>query len=84
MMMARGRVTPHGTPEAWLGALVERSAVVVRDVTPGVAVLAAGFSNEFPGDPADRLIAATARVEGLTLVTRDAGIRKSGVVETIW
>jgi PIN domain nuclease of toxin-antitoxin system len=35
-------------------------------------------------DPADRIIAATALAEGLTLITADREIRKSGVVPTIW
>ena len=33
---------------------------------------------------ADRLIAATARVHELTLITSDRGMRKSGAVRTIW
>lgn len=36
------------------------------------------------GDPADRLIVATARVHGVALVTKDGRITESGVVETLW
>jgi len=35
-------------------------------------------------DPADRIIAATALVGGLTLVTADTQIRNSRAVPTIW
>ena len=84
MMVARERVMPQGTPETWLDALIDRSSVSVKHITPAVAALAAHFSDDFPGDPADRLIAATARAEGLSLVTRDARIGASRVVETIW
>lgn len=35
-------------------------------------------------DPADRLIVATALLQGVPLVTKDDRIRRSGVVETIW
>jgi PIN domain nuclease of toxin-antitoxin system len=84
MMLVRSRVIPHGTPEAWLGALVDRSGVTVKEITPSIAALATHFSENFPADPADRLIAATARAEGVPLVTRDARIRASAVVETIW
>ncbi|HKW63836.1 MAG TPA: type II toxin-antitoxin system VapC family toxin [Candidatus Acidoferrum sp.] len=38
----------------------------------------------YPKDPADRLIGATALVEGLALVTADADIRRSSAVHTIW
>jgi PIN domain nuclease of toxin-antitoxin system len=38
----------------------------------------------FPRDPSDRLIAATAMVEGVPLVTADTRIRQSKLVETVW
>ena len=84
MMIARGRVLPQGTPEAWLGALIDRSGVTVKEITPAVAALATQLPDDFPGDPADRLIAATARADGIGLVTRDTRIRESSMVETIW
>jgi PIN domain nuclease of toxin-antitoxin system len=84
MMIALGRITPRGTPEAWLTELVERSGVVVKDVTPAVATLATQFPHDFPADPADRLISATARAEGMSLVTRDAKLRGSPVLRTVW
>ena len=84
MMIARGSVIPQGTPEAWLAALVDRSGVIVKEITPAVAALATQFPDSFPADPADRLIAATARAEGVALVSRDARIRASRLVETVW
>ena len=38
----------------------------------------------YPKDPADRLIGATALVEGLPLVTADREIRLSKALATIW
>jgi PIN domain nuclease of toxin-antitoxin system len=38
----------------------------------------------FPKDPADRIIGATALVEGLSLLTVDREIRRSKAVQTIW
>jgi PIN domain nuclease of toxin-antitoxin system len=84
MMIARGRLVPRGTAENWLTELVRRSGVVVKDITPAVAALATQFPHEFPPDPADRLIAATARADGLALVTRDAGLRRSALLKTVW
>lgn len=84
MMIALGRLAPRGTPEAWLTQLVERSGVSVKEITPAVATLATSFPDDFPADPADRLIAATARAEGIPLVTRDAKLRASAVVRTVW
>jgi PIN domain nuclease of toxin-antitoxin system len=84
MLIALGRVVARGTPDSWIAELLERSAVAVKEITPAVAALATQFPAEFPGDPADRLIAATARSEKLTLVTRDAKIRQSALVHTVW
>jgi PIN domain nuclease of toxin-antitoxin system len=38
----------------------------------------------YPKDPADRIIGATALVEGLSLLTSDREIRRSRAVQTIW
>lgn len=84
MMVRLGRLVPRGTAESWLAELVARSGVVVKEITPAIATLATQFSDEFPADPADRLIAATARAEGVELVTRDARLRRSGVLTTTW
>lgn len=43
-------------------------------VTPAIADTAAALPASFPGDPADRLIYATAIEHGLELVTKDQAI----------
>ncbi len=84
MLIALSRLSPRGTSDAWIANLIEASGVVVKELTPVIAVLSTQFPNDFSADPADRLIAATARAEGLALVTRDANIRHSSLVRTIW
>ena len=84
MLVSLGRVSPRGTPQIWPSELVETSGVVIKELTPAIAVLSTQFPRDFPGDPADRLISATARGEGLTLVTRDKGIRESTLLKTVW
>jgi PIN domain nuclease of toxin-antitoxin system len=81
-LVARGRVRGYGTLESSLNRLVE--GVTVKAITPEIAALAAQFPNDYPHDPADRIIGATAQAEGLALVTRDESIRKSPLVKTIW
>ena len=56
----------------------------IKPITPEVAALAWQFPDDFSRDPADRLIAATARAEGMALVTRDERIRRCALVKTIW
>ena len=81
-LVARGRIRSYGTVESSLNRLIE--GVTVKPVTPEIATLAAQFPDDYSRDPADRLIGATARAEGLALVTRDEGIRKSPLLKTIW
>ncbi len=58
---------------SWLDGLA--SQVRTIGVTPAVADTAVGLPASFPGDPADRLIYATAIEHGLNLVTKDQAIR---------
>lgn len=59
---------------SWL----ERLAAGVRTVgiTPAIADTALSLPSSFPGDPADRLIYATAIEHGWQLVTKDHKIRR--------
>ncbi|MGA8501460.1 MAG: type II toxin-antitoxin system VapC family toxin [Candidatus Sulfotelmatobacter sp.] len=77
-----GRIAVAVSVESFVRELVAR--VILRPVTPEIAALAVRLPDEFPKDPADRLIAATAIVEGMPLVTADARIQRSKVVETVW
>ena len=83
-MLAKGQIQPRGTPQSWLREFVARTRVAVRDVTIEIAAVAGHLPPTFPSDPFDRLIAATAIVERIALVTADARIQNSGVVRTIW
>jgi PIN domain nuclease of toxin-antitoxin system len=83
-LFAKGRLRSRGTTEASLEAVLKATGVSLREITPAIAALATQFPPDFSPDPADRLIAATARAEGLTLVTRDERIRSSTLVRTVW
>ena len=53
-------------------------------MTPIVAAIFARIPEGVGRDPVDRIIVATARTEGLPLVTHDARLRRSPLVETVW
>lgn len=81
-LIAKGRIRAFGTVESCVKKILE--GVAVRPITPEIAALATQFPNDYPQDPADRLIGATARAEGWTLVTRDENIRRSPLLRTVW
>lgn len=58
---------------AWLQGLAKQLRTI--GVTPAIADTAVALPSSFPGDPADRLIYATAVEHGLRLVTKDQAIR---------
>jgi len=60
------------------------SKMTVLPITPEIAARAVSFPDPYPKDPQDRLIGATALVEGIPLVTHDKQIKNSGIVPIIW
>jgi PIN domain nuclease of toxin-antitoxin system len=78
----RGRIQLH-TPDAALLTRMRQWFDLIP-ITDGIAVEAAGFTGAFHGDPMDRLIAATARTGGYTLLTVDDKIRDAGVCKVLW
>jgi PIN domain nuclease of toxin-antitoxin system len=81
-LVARGRIEARGTVQATVSLLIEGTAI--QSITPEIAVLATEFPADYPRDPADRLIGATARAHGMALITHDIMIRRSSMLHTIW
>ena len=66
------------------GLVMATSAVDLHPVDVAVADAYTAISRELLSDPWDRFIVATALVLRVPLVTRDRGIQRSGLVETVW
>ena len=82
LLVNRGRIQTYGTVESSIRQPLED--VTIRPISYEIAALAVQFPDDYPRDPADRLIGATARAEGLTLITRDENIRRSRLIKTVW
>ena len=81
-LLGRGRIRPLGTIENSIGLLT--GIVAIRPITLKIAAACSEFPRDYSGDPADRIIGATARVETMALITKDQNMRDSGLLHTIW
>jgi PIN domain nuclease of toxin-antitoxin system len=68
---------------AWLERATAAPLVHRVDLIPAVASEVGALPESFHRDPADRIIVATARFHGATVVTSDRRIIDSGVVPTV-
>ena len=77
-----GRLQPIIPHQVFLNRI--RSRFKVFPVTEMIAQCAAELPAPFHGDPMDRIITATAIVEGCTLITKDEKIREAKLCKIIW
>jgi len=77
-----GRVDFRPSLESFLSDV--ESKFVILPMTGRICMEALSLPISYPKDPSDRVIGATALVEGLSLLTADREIRKSRAVPTIW
>jgi len=80
---ALGRIRLALPLRDWLERAVAPPLVQLCGISPAVASEVAALPATFHRDPADRIIVATARVMGATLLTSDRRITRSKVVPTV-
>jgi PIN domain nuclease of toxin-antitoxin system len=71
MLASKKRVTMSVTPERWFGRLLALPGFELTELSTEVLIASSFLPGSPPRDPADRIIAATARDLGATLLTRD-------------
>ena len=82
VLASKGRIHLGISLESFLQEVEARFVVV--PISGRACARAIALPTAYPKDPADRIIGATALVEGLSLITADREIRRSKVVATIW
>jgi PIN domain nuclease of toxin-antitoxin system len=81
-LASKGRIDLGISLESFLQEVESRFAVL--PITGRACARAMSFPTAYPKDPVDRIIGATALVEGLSLITADREIRRSKLIPTIW
>ena len=82
--MRKGKLALAIPIDRWLLIALRPALVQVIPIDTDIARGANEMPGDFPGDPADRLIVATARKFGLTILTSDTRIREYNAVKSIW
>lgn len=70
MLVAKGRLNLGMRPEAWFDAFMARPQLTLAALTPAILIASNFLPGAMHGDPADRIIAATAREFGYSVITR--------------
>ncbi len=84
MLASRGRLQLGRPVSEWLAAALNPDFVSLLPLLPPIAVDSCSLPGSFHADPADRMIVATARHHGLTLLTADAAIQAYPHLRTLW
>jgi PIN domain nuclease of toxin-antitoxin system len=79
---SKGRIRLNISIESFLREVESR--FVVLPMSGRVCARAMALPPSYPKDPADRIIGATALVEGLSLLTADRQIRRCKAISTVW
>jgi PIN domain nuclease of toxin-antitoxin system len=81
-LVARQRIQLQVSLESFLEEVESRFVII--PMNRHIAARGVQLPGSYPNDPMDRIIGATAIVEGLPLITSDERITKSRTVTTVW
>ena len=81
-LVGKGRIRLNISLESFLQEVESR--FVVLPMSARACARSVTLPATYPSDPADRIIGATALVEGLSLLTADREIRRSRAIPTVW
>jgi PIN domain nuclease of toxin-antitoxin system len=71
LLVARGRLRLRMSPQSWFSRAISAPGVKLAAMSPDLLIASSFLPGKPPNDPADRIIAATARELGARLMTRD-------------
>ncbi len=84
LLFKKGKIHMSANPDIWLEKVENLVNLRFIPVDNKIAGLSVNLPEPLHKDPADRIIIATARQYGATLITSDDKIRKYSGVQTIW
>jgi PIN domain nuclease of toxin-antitoxin system len=78
LLVSHNRLSLVARPERWFQRLLAIPGIQLAELSPDILIASSFLPGTPPRDPADRIILATARDLGATLITRDRLLLKYG------
>jgi PIN domain nuclease of toxin-antitoxin system len=78
LLVSRNRLSLVAKPEHWFQRLLAIPGMRLAELSPDILIASSFLPGTPPRDPADRILLATARDLGATLITRDRLLLKYG------
>jgi PIN domain nuclease of toxin-antitoxin system len=78
LLVSLRRIELAVTPQRWFRGLLATPGVELSELSPEILIASSFLPGKPPRDPADRIILATARDLGATLITRDRALLEYG------
>lgn len=85
-LAAKKRLILRTSLKEWIDEALSQVGVELVPLTPDISIESSELPSGFHGDPADRLIVATARIKRMVILTRDSKIvsyAKEGFIQAI-
>ena len=76
MLESHGRVALPMNIQSWVNEALTKRGISLMPLTPEIAIESSNLPGNLHGDPADRIIVATARAWNATLLTKDQRLIK--------
>lgn len=84
MLIKKRRLEIDSTPGNFLNLFLQTRNISVQSISPEIAELSVNFGSELNNDTAERIIAATSIMSNAQLVTANANLLESELLDTIW
>lgn len=84
MLIKKGRINIEAKQSHFLNLYLQSRNIIVAPITPQIAEQSVNFDARMNNDPADRIIAATAKIHNACLVTADNNLLSCDFIDTLW
>ena len=74
MLIAKGRMKSPISPKVWFERVMAMKEIASTELSPEILTDSSFLPGPIHGDPADRILIATARHLDMTLITRDRAV----------